>query len=122
METQHISKPIGTKRVLKPKKRAVIAPKPPERVFGEPERPSKLPRPVRRAWNDLVAELLAARKLYTSDGPLLLELIQARADSYKGHGQRREAARQRLAELPAKFDSRSPAPESAPEPNSENEL
>jgi phage terminase large subunit-like protein len=63
---------------------------------------------------------LASKKLAQSDGPLIEELLQARADQYKGTGERRKAGRKLAAEIGAKFDARSPFPETTSEPNSEN--
>jgi len=79
--------------------------------LGVPERPAGKTRAFRNAWNQLCAELLAARKLFKDDGQRLLDLIQARADLYRGAGERKEQARQRLAQLEADFDSRQPEPE-----------
>jgi phage terminase large subunit-like protein len=81
-------------------------------ALGVPERPKGLTRAERNAWNKVSAELLAARKLYQDDGDLLRELLQARADQYRGAGARREAGRRRATALAAKFDARAPEPES----------
>ncbi|HEV2522710.1 MAG TPA: terminase large subunit [Candidatus Acidoferrales bacterium] len=79
-------------------------------ALGAPERPTGLSRAERNAWNKVVAELLAARKLAQSDGDLLRELLQARADQYKGAGARRESGRKRAAEIQSKFEARAPFP------------
>lgn len=69
--------------------------------FGAPPMPKGLPRASRDAWHRLTAELLAVRKLAQSDTSLLLELIQARADQYKGAGAKKSAARKEAARLEA---------------------
>lgn len=81
---------------------------PPPHELGAPPRPRGLARATRNAWNALLGEL--AGKIYQDEGPLLLELIQARADIYKGAGERKEAGRRRAAELLDKFAKRA-APE-----------
>jgi phage terminase large subunit-like protein len=90
-----------------PKKRYKSDAAPPF-TLGAPERPAGLSRAERNAWNKVVSELLAARKLAQSDGDLLRELLQARADQYKGAGARREAGRKRAAEILTVFDARPP--------------
>src|SRR6266446_7907152 len=90
-------------------------------VLGEPPRPKPMSFPERRAWNKLVGELLAARKLYQDDGPLLREWLQARADQYRGAGARREAGRKLATEIAAKFEARQSAPEAVAAPNSQRE-
>ncbi len=80
--------------------------------FGAPPRPKSLSVSTRRAWNALVAELLAARKLAQSDGELLLELIQARAEIYRGSGERKVAARKEAARLEKIWQVRPAFPES----------
>jgi phage terminase large subunit-like protein len=90
---------------------------PPPHVQGAPPRPKALTRATYNAWNRLVEELLPSGKLYQDDGPRLLEFIQARADWYKGTGERREAGRKRAAEIQEFFDKRQPpAPAPAPIP------
>ena len=79
--------------------------------FGAPPRPKSLSVSTRRAWNALVAELLAARKLAQSDGPLLLALIQARAEIYRGSGERKAAARKEAARLEKIWQVRPAFPE-----------
>jgi phage terminase large subunit-like protein len=87
---------------------------PPPHVQGAPPRPKALTRACYNAWNRLVVEL--AGKLYQDDGPRLLEFIQARADWYKGTGERRESGRRRAAEIQEFFDKRQPPPIPAPAP------
>jgi phage terminase large subunit-like protein len=74
---------------------------------GVPLRPPGLPRAARNAWNKLVEELRPV--LLKSDGALLRELIQARADLYHAAGDRKEAARLRVKEIEAEFSRRKPA-------------
>src|SRR5438445_7055040 len=76
----------------------------PPHLPGIPARPKGLKHATRNAWNSLVKEL--AGKLYQDDGDRLLELIQCRADAYRGTGERKEAGRKRAAELLAKFGAR----------------
>jgi len=76
--------------------------------LGEPPRPKGLEVSTRRAWNKLCTELLAQKKLAKSDGALLLELIQCRADQYKAASERRETARQRVLEIERQFATRKP--------------
>ena len=78
---------------------------------GVPERPKSLPFAQRRAWNKLTTELLAARKLYLDDGPLLLDWLQATADRYRGTGAAKARGRARAAEISAKFEARTPSAE-----------
>lgn len=84
---------------------------------GEPTRPPGLPPATRRTWNKLVEELRPV--LLKSDGPLLRELIQARADVYNAAGERKESARVRVKEIEADFASRKPAPVDEQEPTQE---
>ena len=94
----------------------------PKHALGVPERPKGMTRAERNAWTKVCGELLAARKLYQDDGDLIRELLQARADQYKGTGARREAGRKRASEITAKFDARPPEPETAaPLSSPENE-
>ena len=65
----------------------------PPHLPGAPPRPKALSRATRNAWNGLIEEL--AGRLYQDDADLLLELIQCRADQYKGAGERKEAGRKR---------------------------
>lgn len=81
--------------------------------FGAPPRPKGKGVAFRRAWNDLVRELLALRKLAQDDAPLLIELIQARAEVYRGAGERKQEARERLKRIQSTFDARPPFPEVA---------
>jgi len=81
--------------------------------YGAPERPKALPRATRNAWKALVEEYLAARVLRQDDAPILLELIQARADQYKAAGPRRAEAKARAEELHAAFTARVSEPESS---------
>src|SRR5258708_1294301 len=90
-------------------------------ILGEPPRPRPMTFPERRAWNKLVGDLLAARKLYQDDGPLIREWLQARADQYRGTGARREAGRKIALDIAAKFEARQPAPEASAGPSSESE-
>jgi phage terminase large subunit-like protein len=91
-------------------------------ALGEPPRPKGLTRSTRNAWNKITQELLAARKLSKSDGELILQLIQARAEQYKGTGQKRaDAAKEveRLEEIWKKREAfaevpKCPAPELKP--------
>jgi phage terminase large subunit-like protein len=85
-------------------------------ALGAPERPAALPFAQRRAWNKLCAELLAARKLYLDDGPLILEWLDAKAAQYKGTGRAKAEGRKRAAAIQAKFDTRQPEPEAAAPP------
>jgi phage terminase large subunit-like protein len=61
---------------------------------------------------------VAERKLLQSDGPDLVEWLQARADMYKGTGGRKEAGRLLDAKFTARFKARTPAPD--PVVSSEN--
>lgn len=79
--------------------------------LGEPVRPAGLPRATRNAWATLAGELLSARKLSRTDGALLLEWIQVRADRYKGTGARKEAARLRDVAIAKIFADRPAFPE-----------
>lgn len=83
--------------------------------LGEPPRPAGLPRAARNSWRSLAEELLGSRKLARTDGALLLETVQLRADLYRGAGERKEVARKRLAEIKALFDNRPAFAESAQE-------
>jgi len=88
---------------------------------GAPVRPQGLPFATRRSWNKLLKEYAAV--LTKSDGGLLLELVNARAEQYTGAVSRRESARKRVAEIEAVLSGRTPvkkvalvaAPESEPE-------
>ena len=80
--------------------------------FGQPDMPKGLPRATRRAWGALCAELLAARKLAKSDTDLLLALLQARAEIYRGAGQKKAAARLEVARLEKIWKVRPAFPES----------
>jgi phage terminase large subunit-like protein len=93
---------------------------PPEHIPGIPPRPKGLERATRNAWNQLIEEL--AGKLYQDDGERLLELIQARADQYRGASERKEAGRKRAAELLAKLASREAIATPDPIPAPENGL
>jgi len=75
---------------------------------GAPPRPAGLPRATRNAWNALVSELQGRNVLAQTDGQFLLDLIQARADAYRAGGERRPAARARVAEIEAMFSARQP--------------
>jgi phage terminase large subunit-like protein len=77
-------------------------------ALGVPPRPKGLPRATRDAWNKITAELLAARKLAQSDASLLLSLIQARADQYKGAGAKRAAAAKEAKRLEEIWATRPP--------------
>ena len=89
----------------------------PPHLPGAPPRPKALSRATRNAWNGLIEEL--AGRLYQDDADLLLELIQCRADQYKGAGERKEAGRKRSAEILLKLTKRDfiapPEPTPAPE-------
>src|SRR5277367_345232 len=84
--------------------------------FGAPEMPSGLPRASRRAWAKVTEELLAARKLAQSDSSLLLELIQARSEQYKGTGPKRASAKKTVVRLEAIWGTRPafPIPQECP--------
>ena len=85
---------------------------PPPHLPGAPPRPKGLERATRNSWNQLCEEL--AGQLFQDDAPLLLELIQARAEQYRGASERKEAGRRRAAEILAKFARREP--HAQPEP------
>jgi phage terminase large subunit-like protein len=70
---------------------------------GEPPRPRSLPFAVRRSWNTLVKDLSYRGVLLRSDGPLLMELIDAR----------RRKDKARVTEIKAMFNSREPLPTGA---------
>jgi phage terminase large subunit-like protein len=86
-----------------------------EFAFGEPERPRGMSRAARDAWNALVGKLSASRKLSKTDGPLLLEFIQARADQYKAAGERRAEAKAQVARIEAVWANRMPFAPATPE-------
>jgi len=93
----------------------------PQYVLGEPQRPEKLPRAQRRAWNALCTELLAQRKLAETDGPGILAWLQARANAYRGTGAAKAEGKRLAAEYEAKFAARQPFPEKdSPPPAPEN--
>ncbi len=102
----------GTWRARKARKAAL---RQPNYELGAPTRPRGLPRAARNAWNILVADLLARRVLAKTDSKLLVDLIQARADAYRAGGERREAARRRVAEIEAVFAGRTPFSVQQPE-------
>jgi phage terminase large subunit-like protein len=79
--------------------------------FGAPPRPLGLPASQRRAWNVVVTELSAARKLAQSDGELLLALLQARAEQYRGAGEKKVAARKEVERLEKIWQVRPAFPE-----------
>lgn len=72
---------------------------PPPHEPGKPPRPQFKSHAARNAWNKLSAELYEACRIWQDDGPLLLELIQARADQYQATGERKEQGRKRAAEI-----------------------
>jgi phage terminase large subunit-like protein len=84
--------------------------------FGKCPRPKGLPVATRAAWNRLEAELLEARKLAQSDTELMLALLQARADIYRGSGERKAAARKEAARLEKIWADRPPFPLPADKP------
>ena len=88
---------------------------------GVPARPQGLPFATRRAWNKLVDEYAAI--LLKSDGGILLELVNARAEQYTGAVSRRESARKRAQEIEAVFAGRTPVAnvEQVPEQESVSE-
>jgi phage terminase large subunit-like protein len=94
---------------------------PPPFALGEPERPKSLPAAQRRAWNRLCAELLAARKLALSDGPLILEWLDAKAAQYRGTGRAKAAGAARAAEIAAQFEARPPFPETVSTPENDSQ-
>jgi phage terminase large subunit-like protein len=73
---------------------------------GEPVRPQGLAPATRKSWRKLVKEY--ASVLLKSDGDLLLELVNARAEQYTGAVSRRESARKRVAEIEAVLADRKP--------------
>lgn len=79
--------------------------------FGAPPMPKGMPRAQRDAWHKVTDELLAARKLAQSDTGILLELLQARAEQYKGAGAKRVAAKKTVARLEAIWTTRPAFPE-----------
>lgn len=87
--------------------------------FGAPIRPQGMGWATRRAWNALEKEY--QNVLQKSDGPLLQELIAARAEIYRGAGERKEAARIRAKEIESQLASRKPVeiPEQTVEQESE---
>ena len=78
-------------------------PKTSERVlpfeFGAPPMPKGMERGTRKSWGRVTAELLDVRKLAQSDGALLLALVQARAEAFRGAGERKAAARREVERL-----------------------
>jgi phage terminase large subunit-like protein len=93
----------GRKRSVVAAAAAVAAP---TFKLGEPERPKGLEYAQRRAWNALVASLMGRRVLAETDGSLLLEIIALRA---RIAGKlNADAAKTRLAEIEAEFDTRRP--------------
>ncbi len=87
------------------------------RGAGEPVRSAGLARATRNAWNSIVKEY--RNVLLKSDAELLLELIAARAEVYRGAGERKETARIRVKEIEAKLSSRKPV--EIPEPKIEQD-
>src|SRR5260370_19246804 len=77
---------------------------PPAHIPGVPPRPKGLERATRNAWNQLCEEL--AGKLFQDDSERLLELIQCRADPYRGASESKEAGRRRATALLGRLASR----------------
>ncbi len=87
---------------------------PPPHEPGAPPRPKGLTRATRNAWNGLCEEL--AGKLFQDDGERLLELIQCRAEQYRGASERKEAGRKRASEILSKITAREPYVQPQPIP------
>ena len=73
---------------------------------GLPARPQGLPLAARRSWNKTVEKY--RNVLLKSDGPLLMQLVNAKAEVYRGAGERKESARGTVKQIEAQLSSRKP--------------
>jgi phage terminase large subunit-like protein len=84
--------------------------------FGAPPMPKGMERGTRKSWGRVTAELLAARKLAQSDAELVMALVQARAEAFRGAGERKAAARKEVERLEAIWIKRPAFPEPHAQP------
>ena len=75
-------------------------------VYGLPARPPCLPRASRNAWNSIVEEY--RDRLHKSDTELVMQLVNAKAEQYRGAGERKESARGTVKQIEAQLSSRKP--------------
>ncbi len=78
--------------------------------FGVPEMPKGMSRAARNAWHRVTTELAERRVLALCDAELVCALIAARAEVYRGAGERKLQARAELAKIEAVFNNRVPFP------------